>query len=157
MLFRSDKAARRLTEHVAGRTIDEAKESLGRSLDELEQRVQKAMQAAEPEVHVEGAAHLLEGAATSVERTRELLALLEEGARIKAILEAAARAPGIRIFIGEENPSAALYERGVVTTKLGPDGALGVLGVIGPRHLDYARVVPLVDLTAQVVTKALQG
>ena len=103
---------------------------------------------------MEGTAHLLE-TTRSLERTRELLALLEEDNRVKAILEQAARAPGIRIFIGEENPASALYERGVVTATLGPGGALGVLGVIGPRHLDYARVVPLVDLTAQVVRKTL--
>ncbi len=151
-----ERSARRLTELVQGRTLEEAGDVLVRDLDALEKRVVRAMAAQqEPEVHVEGAAHLLEDA--NVERTRELLALLEEGARVKAILEQAARAPGIRIFIGEENPAAALYERGLVTASLGQGGALGVLGVIGPRHLDYARIVPLVDLTAQVVTKTLQG
>jgi heat-inducible transcriptional repressor len=45
----------------------------------------------------------------------------------------------------------------VVTAPLGPGGSLGVLGVIGPRHLDYNRVVPLVDLTAEIVRRTLQG
>jgi heat-inducible transcriptional repressor len=76
---------------------------------------------------------------------------------VQALLEQAARAPGIRVFIGEENPARALAERGVVTAPLGPGGSLGVLGVIGPRHLDYNRVVPLVDLTAEIVRRTLQG
>lgn len=162
-----DRAARRLTELVEGRTIDEARDVLGRTitqkqseLEELERRVLQLSAAglarsdAAPSVLVEGTAHLLE-TTQNLARTRELLALLEEDNRVKDILEHAARAPGIRIFIGEENPASALYERGVVTAALGPGGALGVLGVIGPRHLDYARVVPLVDLTAQVVRRTL--
>ncbi|HEY4223580.1 MAG TPA: HrcA family transcriptional regulator, partial [Myxococcota bacterium] len=157
-----DALANRVNELVAGRTLDEASDALSQNLTahEVELAALQAVlaglrRADEPEVHVDGTAHLLEAA--NLERTRDLLALLEEGSRVKQVLQEAARAPGIRIFIGEENPSAALYERGLVTAPVGPGGTLGVLGVIGPRHLDYARVVPLVDLTAQVVTRTLQG
>lgn len=162
-----EKVGRRLTELVEGRTIDEAREVLGRTitaaeteLEDLERQLLQLSAAGlaradgEPTVLVEGTAHLLE-TTRNLERTRELLALLEEDNRVKAILEHAAQAPGIRIFIGEENPASALFERGVVTAGLGAGGTLGVLGVIGPRHLDYARVVPLVDLTAQVVRRTL--
>jgi heat-inducible transcriptional repressor len=164
-----EKAGRRLTELVAGRTFEEAREVLIRTiaqhtseLADLERKVMAlsadglARSTPEPTVLVEGHAHLLE-TAQSLERTRDLLALLDEENRVLSILEQASRAPGIRIFIGEENLASALYERGVVTAALGPDGTLGVLGVIGPRHLDYGRVVPLVDLTAQVVRRTLQG
>ena len=159
-----EAAAHRLTELVDGRTFDEARVILLDRLDsaraelvDLQRLVLEGLKPElEPELHVEGAAHLLE-TARSLERTKELLALLDEGGRVRALLDHAARAPGIRIFIGEENPASALYERGVVSAPLGPGGSFGVLGVIGPRHLDYARVVPLVDLTAQVVTRTLQG
>ena len=160
-----ERAGHRLTDVVRGRTLDEAREILSSTLAghqaelaDLQRRVIAGMAKADdgPAVHVEGKAHLLE-TAQGLDRTRELLALLEEGAQVKTLLEQAVRAPGIRIFIGEENPASALYERGVVAVGLGPGAALGVLGVIGPRHLDYGRVVPLVDLTAQVVTRTLQG
>jgi heat-inducible transcriptional repressor len=157
----------RLAAIVADRTLEEARAALaaemkGRrdELSALEQRLfqlsAKSIEASEPTVLVEGTALLLENE-RDVRRTKELLELLEEDERVERLLARAATAPGIRIFIGEENPSAALSERGVVAAPLGTGGALGVLGVIGPRHLDYGRVVPLVDLTAQVVSKALGG
>lgn len=107
-------------------------------------------------VHVEGTSHLLEGSSDElgVKRARDLLAFLEEHDRLRTVLGRAVRAPGVQIFIGEENPASPLVEKGVVAAPIG-SGALGVLGVIGPRHLDYARVVPLVDLTAQVVARVL--
>lgn len=174
-----ERAGRRITELIEGRTFDEARAALAQAMQstksELRDLERKLIELsarslaplttrpAEREVHVEGTAHLLEKApsaaldAAGLERTKELLALLEEDERVQALLEHAARAPGIRVFIGEENPARALAERGVVTAPLGPDGSLGVLGVIGPRHLDYNRVVPLVDLTAEIVRRTLKG
>jgi heat-inducible transcriptional repressor len=113
------------------------------------------------DVHVEGTAHLLQGPADqeAVRRTQELLSFLDEHDRLKNVLARAIEAPGVRVFIGEENPAAQLIERGVVTAPIsgGSGQRLGMLGVIGPRHLDYARVVPLVDLTARVVARVLVG
>lgn len=167
-----ERAGRRITELVVGRTFEEARAALAQEMQrarsellDLERRLlalsaqglaSSADATGSADVHVEGTAHLLERA-PSLERTKELLALLEEDGRVQALLEHAARAPGIKVFIGDENPARALAERGVVTAPLGPDGSLGVLGVIGPRHLDYNRVVPLVDLTAEVVRRTLQG
>jgi heat-inducible transcriptional repressor len=163
-----ERAGRRITALVEDKTFDEAREALAREIDAragelaaLERRLLSLSAeglAKAPEgkgVHVEGTAHLLEEQA-SIERTKELLALLEEDRRVQTLLEQAARAPGVNIFIGEENPAQALAERGIVAAPLGPGGALGVLGVIGPRHLDYNRVVPLVDLTAEVVRRTLK-
>ena len=83
---------------------------------------------------------------------------------------AAARTPNVPIDVGSSLGGIANRSSwiawirtppsptpGVVTAPLGSDGSLGVLGVIGPRHLDYNRVVPLVDLTAEVVRRTLQG
>ena len=172
-----ERAGRRITELVEGRTFDEARAALAQEMQRARSELAQ-LSAADVElrllalsaqglassigpsgsadVHVEGIAHLLERT-PSLERTKELLALLEEDDRVQALLEHAGRAPGIKVFIGDENPARALAERGVVTAPLGSDGSLGVLGVIGPRHLDYNRVVPLVDLTAEVVRRTLQG
>jgi heat-inducible transcriptional repressor len=162
-----ERVGNRLTSLVGGRTLEEARQNLiseirarRDELNALEQKLMhisaKEMAATEPTVLIEGTAHLLESQ-QDVQRTKELLELLEEEERVEKLLARAAAAPGIRIFIGEENPASALSERGMVAAPLGTGGALGVLGVIGPRHLDYGRVVPLVDLTAQVVSKALKG
>ena len=177
-----ERAGRRITAIIVGRTFEEALTSLGQEMQRTRQQLEQllderraaaaleqqllelsaqglasSVEGTPAEVHVEGTAHLLERASSipSLERTKELLALLEEDGRVQQLLEHAARAPGIRVFIGEENPARALAERGVITAPLGPDGSLGVLGVIGPRHLDYNRVVPLVDLTAEVIRRAL--
>ncbi len=79
---------------------------------------------------------------------------------MRAFLDAAAAAPGVRVFIGAENNSRALAGTSVVTSTVGAAGggavgAVGVLGVIGPRHLDYSKVVPLVDVTAAVLSRLL--
>lgn len=158
-----ERLSQRLAAILAGRTFGEGRAALlaeasghRAELDALERKLialsAEGLRAAPaPQVLVEGTGHLLEEAA-DLARTRELLHLLEEAERTSELLERADAAPGIRIFIGDENP-AALAERGVVVAPLGDGGALGTLGVIGPRHLDYARVVPLVDLTAQVVAR----
>jgi len=159
-----EEMSRRLRALVDGRTLEEARAMLvgvitqrKDEISAIEQRLLTASaQSLSPTVVVEGTAHLLEAQA-DVKRTKELLELLEQDERVEQLLARASLAPGIKIFIGEENPASALSERGVVVTGLGQGGALGVLGVIGPRHLDYGRVVPLVDLTAQVVARALGG
>ncbi|MCC7070245.1 MAG: heat-inducible transcription repressor HrcA [Deltaproteobacteria bacterium] len=160
-----ERTSQRLDALLAGHTFAEARTALlaeasshRAELDRLERKLlalsAEGLRASEPpQVLVDGTGHLLEDA-TDLEHTRELLHLLEEAERASELLERADAAPGIRIFIGDENP-AALSERGVVVAPIGSGGALGTLGVIGPRHLDYARVVPLVDLTAQVVAKVL--
>lgn len=160
-----ERTSQQLSALLAGRSFAEGRAALvaevkrrQAELDALEKKLltlsAEGLAAAEaPRVLVEGTGHLLQDR-TDLERTRELLNLLEQDERTSELLERADAAPGIRIFIGDENP-AALAQRGVVVAALGTGGALGTLGVIGPRHLDYGRVVPLVDLTAQVVAKVL--
>ena len=160
-----ERYGQRLSGLLAGKSFAEGRSALlalvqsrQAELDLLEKKLlalsaEGLRTSAEPRVLVEGTGHLLQDK-TDLERTRELLHLLEEDERTSELMERADAAPGIRIFIGDENP-AALAQRGVVVAALGASGALGTLGVIGPRHLDYGRVVPLVDLTAQVVAKVL--
>jgi heat-inducible transcriptional repressor len=89
---------------------------------------------------------------------RELFRALEERTRVKELFERASDAAGIRIFIGGENDARELRDFTVVSAPYGQkDGVLGTLGVIGPTRLDYARVVPLVDLTAQIVSRMLSS
>jgi len=167
-----ESTSARLTELVAGRTLAEARGLLAASLgdttralhgveEELLRLSQLSIEALSPEppVHVDGTRHLLgdidDGEARR--RQRELLSLLEEQQRLRDVLDAAAAAPGVRVFIGAENENSALSGAGVVTAPVAGKNAVGVLGVIGPRHLDYSRVVPLVDVTAAVLSRLLKG
>ena len=163
-------AARRLTEMLVDkpleegrRLLDDAVNNTRDALSRLDERLlalgRDGVTALlpDPAVHVDGTGHLV--AASDDQQVRhqqkELLLLLDEQQRVRALFDGAARSPGVRIFIGAENPAAALSQAGVVTATVGTGAAVGLLGVIGPRHLDYRRVVPLVDATAAIITRLL--
>jgi heat-inducible transcriptional repressor len=110
---------------------------------------------------VRGQAHLLEDlrALEDLERVRSLFDALETKRGVIDLLGRAERADGVRIFIGSENK---LFSLSGSSTIISPyrDGAgriVGVLGVIGPTRLNYARVIPMVDYTAKVVGRLLQS
>jgi heat-inducible transcriptional repressor len=110
---------------------------------------------------VRGHANLLEDlrAAEDLERVRLLFDDLEQKKEIADILGNAEAADGLRIFIGSENK---LFSMSGSSTIVAPyrdsEGRIvGVLGVIGPTRLNYARVIPMVDYTARVVSKVLGG
>ena len=107
---------------------------------------------------VRGQAHLIdETAAEDLERVRKLLDELEDRQEIARVLEGARDAPGCRIFIGSENRMFALSGSSVIAAPYrGSNGAVvGVVGVIGPTRLNYARVVPMVDFTAKALTRLM--
>ena len=112
-----------------------------------------------PVLIVKGAARLIDGeAAGDLERVRLLLDELENTRDIARLLESAGEGEGCRIFIGSENRMFALSGSSVIAAPYrGSDGqVIGVVGVIGPTRLNYARVVPMVDFTAQALTRRMQ-
>jgi heat-inducible transcriptional repressor len=67
-------------------------------------------------------------------------------------------AEGVQIFIGEESGYRILDECSIVTAPYRVDGQIvGVLGVIGPTRMAYERVIPIVDVTARLVSSALNS
>lgn len=111
-----------------------------------------------PVLIVRGHANLLDSAAADdLDRIRRLLDELEEAQEIVRILEGARDAPGCRIFIGSENRMFALSGSSVIAAPYrGSQGeVVGVVGVIGPTRLNYARVVPMVDFTAKALTRLM--
>jgi heat-inducible transcriptional repressor len=111
-----------------------------------------------PVLIVRGQAHLLDpGAAEDLERVRQLLEELEGKEEIVRLLEAARTGEGMKIFIGSENKLFALSGSSVIAAPYrGSDGkVVGVVGVIGPTRLNYARVVPMVDFTAQALSRLM--
>src|SRR5438034_4712817 len=169
------EAANFLNAHVRGCTLAEAKIELEKALAaaqaELDQLTQKLVAAGlaswsggesdERKLIVRGAAHLLDDlkAVEDLERVRLLFDDLETKRGVIDLLGQAERAEGARIFIGSENK---LFSLSGSSTIVAPyrDGAgriVGVLGVIGPTRLNYARVIPMVDYTAKVVSKLIGG
>jgi heat-inducible transcriptional repressor len=98
-----------------------------------------------------------DNAAEDLERVRRLLDELEDRQEIARLLEGARDAPGCRIFIGSENRMFALSGSSVIAAPYrGSQGeVVGVVGVIGPTRLNYARVVPMVDFTAKALTRLM--
>ena len=161
--------------HIRGRTLAEAKAGLEQALaasqaelDELTQKIVAAGLASwsggendERRLIVRGHANLLDDLKVleDLERIRLLFDDLETKRALVDILGRAERAEGVRIFIGSENK---LFSLSGSSTIVAPyrDGAgriVGVLGVIGPTRLNYARIIPMVDYTARVVSRMLAG
>ena len=93
---------------------------------------------------------------SDLDRLRALFEAFAEKRELLQLLERTARAPGMRVFIGEETGLAPLEGMSLVTAPYGSGGRmLGVLGVIGPSRMAYERVIPVVEATAAVLGAAL--
>ncbi len=93
---------------------------------------------------------------TDIDRLRQLFDTFSRKCDILHLLDQAAHAQGVQIFIGEESGYEALDACSVVTSPYEVDGeVLGVLGVIGPTRMAYDRLIPLVDVTARLLGCAL--
>jgi heat-inducible transcriptional repressor len=107
------------------------------------------------EILFDGQSNLLADAA-DLERARCLLRTLEEKDQIVKLLDRTLAAPGICVFIGAEANLADLDDFSVVAASYGGEARpLGTIGVIGPSRMNYSRVIPLVDFTADVITEIL--
>ncbi|MEQ1510577.1 MAG: heat-inducible transcriptional repressor HrcA [Sphingopyxis sp.] len=108
---------------------------------------------------VRGQANLIDDTASGdIDRVRQLLDELETKQEIAHLLSSAGDGASTRIFIGSENKLFALSGSSVIAAPWrGADGRLvGVVGVIGPTRLNYARIVPMVDFTAQTLSKLMR-
>lgn len=111
-----------------------------------------------PVLIVRGQSHLLDqGTVADLERIRRLLEELEGKEELVSLLEGARAGAGMKIFIGSENKLFSLSGSSVIAAPyFGSEGkVVGVVGVIGPTRLNYARVVPMVDYTAQALTRLM--
>lgn len=168
-----EQAANFITTNFAGRSLSEAKSAM---LDQI-MRERQAIDAASadlvakgiaiwsedsserPVLIVRGQANLLDNDAVSdLERVRMLLGELEEMQEIASLLQTAREAKSTRIFIGAENKLFSLSGSSVIAAPYrdGEGRVVGVVGVIGPTRLNYARVVPMVDFTARSLTRLLK-
>jgi len=108
---------------------------------------------------VRGRGRLLdEATGEDLERVRMLFDDLERKQDVIDLLNAAREGEGVRIYIGSENRLFSLSGSSVIVAPYRDQSRkiVGVLGVIGPTRLNYARVIPIVDYTAEVVSRMLK-
>jgi heat-inducible transcriptional repressor len=164
-----------LNARIRGRTLADARVELDRALEagkaELDQLTQRIVEAGfaswsggesnERKLIVRGQANLLEDlhALEDLERVRLLFDDLETKRDVADLLGRAEQADGMRIFIGSENKLFSLSGSSTIVSPYrdGQGRIVGVIGVIGPTRLNYARIIPMVDYTAKVVSKVLAG
>ena len=167
-----EQASNYISAHLGGRTLSEAARAMradiasghsaldSASRDLVERGLAVWSQDAEqrPVLIVRGQANLLdESAMGDLERVRSLLDDLENKQSVAELLDSAREAEATRIFIGSENRLFALSGSSVIASPYRDrEGrVVGVVGVIGPTRLNYARVVPMVDFTAQSLGKLI--
>jgi heat-inducible transcriptional repressor len=108
---------------------------------------------------VRGASHLLESveAQADIERVRTLFDDIDRKSDLIRLMELAKDGAGVRIFIGSENRLFSLSGSSLVAAPYAnaQGKIVGVIGVLGPTRLNYARIIPMVDYTAKVVSRLL--
>ena len=166
------EAANYITARLHGRTLAEAAKAMQAEIASGQSALDQASAtliergladwtrdaAQRPVLIVRGQANLLDEAAlTDIERVRSLIDDLENKQSIAQLLDSARDAEAARIFIGAENRLFHLSGSSVIAAPYRDrEGrVVGVLGVIGPTRLNYARVVPMVDFTARSLGKLI--
>jgi heat-inducible transcriptional repressor len=164
-----------LNARLRGKTLAEARVELEKALEaaraELDQLTQRIVadglaswsggDSDDRKLIVRGHANLLDDlrALEDLERVRHLFDDLETKRGVIDLLGRAERAEGMRIFIGSENKLFSLSGSSTIVAPYHDSTGriVGVIGVIGPTRLNYARVIPTVDYTAKVVSRLLAG
>ncbi len=169
------EASNFLNAKIAGRTITDANKELAtlhqtakNELDSLTQKLVDsgiAVWAGSPDdqrgqLIISGHANLVGnlGAAEELERIRQLFGELEAKENFMKLLELTESGDGVRIFIGSQNKLFSLSGSSVIVAPYrdNEQRVIGALGIIGPTRLNYARIVPMVDYTAKVISRILQ-
>jgi len=163
------EAGNYLNQYCAGLELEQAhqrvREELKRLHGDLQTLMAAAMEASSEALSreqqpcvISGEKNLLDAAdlASNMARLRELFDLFEQRSGLMGLLEHSCRADGIQIFIGGESGLAPLDECSVVTAPYEINGQIvGSLGVIGPTRMAYERVIPIVDVTARLLSSSL--
>ncbi len=164
-----DKFTRYLNELLADLTLSEVKERVAWEMAQEKVKFDKVLSRAltlgrralegesGSQVFIEGQSNLLEVPHFGdVARLRQIFRAFEEKSTLLRLLEKAMLAQGVQIFIGRESRLSELEGLTAVTaTYGGEDKPVGALGVIGPTHMDYSKVIPIVDYTARMVSRML--
>jgi heat-inducible transcriptional repressor len=166
------EASNYMNERLAGLTLAEAHARLDGEIKDGRAAIDEAAQelvarglamwtqdgASRSVLIVRGQANLIDAtAAADLDRVRQLLDELESKEEIARLLDGARTGTATKIFIGSENKLFSLSGSSVIAApyRAGGGRVVGVVGVIGPTRLNYARIVPMVDFTAQTLTRLM--
>lgn len=164
-----------LNHHLRGKTINESLDTIvnqlrheERELDSIAARLiadgfaqwSGSNHLGEKKLIVRGRSNLLNDADLRIdlERIRILFDELEKKRDLIQVLDAAKDGAAVKLFIGSENPLFALSGSALIAAPYldNQNRVIGALGVIGPTRINYARVIPIVDYTAKILTKVAQ-
>jgi len=163
-------AAELINQRYAGAELSDVKSQLLREMEEARSRIDGYMEAAldlanqalqsdpEDDDYVVAGENYLLGQASPEDmgKLRELFDAFERKRDLLELLDRSSRANGVQIFIGEEAGYDVFGDFSVITAPYAQGSKiLGVLGVIGPTRMAYERVIPMVDVTARMLSAAL--
>ncbi|MFA6178830.1 MAG: heat-inducible transcriptional repressor HrcA [Methylophilaceae bacterium] len=157
--------------HYSGSTFEQVQKKLHEELKQMQSDMMRLMSAAlnasskamdedKDGVVISGERNLLQvdDLSTNVTSLRKLFEIFERRTSLMQLLDNSQRAEGIQIFIGGESGYLPLDECSMVTAPYEAEGqVVGTLGVIGPTRMAYERVIPIVDVTAKLLSSALSA
>lgn len=165
------EAANYLTQNFAGLDFMQIRERLHFELQQLRSDMTELINAAadvgaaaasetSQQYLISGEKNLLdsEDLAANMARLRQLFDLFEQKTGLMELLDLSNRAEGVHVFIGGESGIAPLDECSIVAAPYEVEGqVVGTIGVIGPTRMAYERVIPIVDITARLLSSALNS
>jgi heat-inducible transcriptional repressor len=162
------EASNFFNQHFSGKSFAEVRQSLAEELSSLQADISRLMQAAvdagteegstDDALVISGESKLLDISeiASDMDRLRGMFSLFEQKTVLLQLLDVSSRAQGVQIYIGGDSRLVPLEDVSVITAPYGVDGkVVGTLGVIGPSRMAYERVIPIVDITARLLSNAL--
>ncbi len=155
--------------NFSGKSFHEVRLSLAAELASLRSNISQLMQqavdvgleaadGADPAVVISGEGKLLDVSemTADMDRLRRLFSLFEQKTDLLHLLDVSSQAQGVQIYIGGDSDLVPLEDVSVITAPYGADGkVIGTLGVIGPSRMAYERMIPIVDITARLLSNAL--
>ena len=163
------EASNYINSHYAGLDFESVRMRLRNELDGLRADISALMSQAvqassstlqEPQdgMVISGEKKLLEVGelVSDMDKIKRLFQVFEQRTSLMQLLDISSRADGVRIFIGGESALVPIDDMAVITAPYSVDGVVvGTLGVIGPTRMAYERVIPIVDITAKLLSSAL--
>ncbi|MBV6273073.1 heat-inducible transcriptional repressor HrcA [Alcaligenaceae bacterium CGII-47] len=163
------EASNFFNQHFAGKSFQAVRLAIADELSSLQSDISRLMQAAveagtnadnaeDDAMVISGENKLLEISemTADMDRLRRLFALFEQKTDLLHLLDVSSRAQGVQIYIGGDSKLVPLEDVTVITAPYSVDGTvIGTLGVIGPTRMAYERVIPIVDITARLLSNAL--
>jgi heat-inducible transcriptional repressor len=163
------QSANYLNQNFGGLTFDQVRARLTGELRQLRDDMGRLMQAAVEagseamadqgdEMVIAGERNLLSVSdlSSNMSSLRQMFEMFEQKTGLMQLLDVSSKAGGVQIFIGGESNLVPMDEMSVVTAPYEVNGKIvGTLGVIGPTRMAYERVIPIVDITAKLLSSAL--